>query len=56
MVNNFVDAGLKYKQYGVDKVSIQVLEQVLELKKEANFSNKGELIRIVQDGLDKLKE
>ncbi len=56
LVNNFVDAGLKYKQYGVDKISIQVLEQVLELKKEANFSNKGELIKIVQDGLDKLKE
>ncbi len=56
LVNSFVDAGLKYKQYGIDKISIQVLEQVLELKKEANFSNKGELIKIVQDGLDKLKE
>jgi len=56
LVNNFVDAGLKYKQYGVDKVSIQVLEQVLQIKKESNYSNKGELIKIVQDGLDKLKE
>ena len=55
LVNNFVDAGLKYKQYGVDKISIQVLEQVLELKKESKSTNKGELIKIVQDGLNKLK-
>jgi len=56
LVNNFVDAGLQYKQYGVDKISIQVLEQVLEIKKESNYSNKAELIKIIQDGLNKLKE
>jgi hypothetical protein len=56
LVNNFVDAGIKYKQYGVDKISIQVLEQVLGIKKESNYSNKAELIKIVQDGLDKLKK
>jgi len=56
LVNNFVDAGIKFKQYGVDKVSIQVLEQVLGIKKESKYSNKAELIKIVQDGLDKLKK
>ncbi len=56
LVNNFVNAGLQYKQYGVDKISIQVLEQVLEIKKESNSANKGELIKIVQDGLEKLKK
>lgn len=55
LVNNFVDAGIQYKQYGVDKVAIQVLEQVLQIKKESKYSNKGELIKIIQDGLDKLK-
>ncbi len=55
LVNNFVDAGIQYKQYGVDKVAIQVLEQVLQIKKESKYTNKGELIKIIQDGLDKLK-
>jgi len=56
LVNNFVDAGIKYKQYGVDKISIQVLEQVLGINQESNYSNKAELIKTVQEGLDKLKK
>ena len=55
LVDNFVDAGIKYKQYGVDKVSTQVLQQVLQAKKDSNFSNKEELIKIVQEGLKKLQ-
>lgn len=55
LVNSFVDAGLQYKQYGVDKVSIQVLQQVLQIKKDSKAANKEELINIVQEGLKKLQ-
>lgn len=55
LVNNFVETGLKYKQYGADKMANQVLQQVLSVKKESNFSNKDELIEIVQKGLLELK-
>ena len=55
LVDSFVQLGLQYKQYGADKIAIQVLQQVLALKNESNFTNKENLIKIVQEGLRKLQ-
>lgn len=55
LVDSFVKMGNQYKQYGADKMAIQVLQQVLTVKKESEFSNKEQLIKIVQDGLEALK-
>lgn len=53
LVDSFVDTGIQYKQYGADKMVVQVLQQVLSLKKESAYANKEKLIKIVQEGLDK---
>lgn len=55
LVNTFVQMGNQYKQYGADKMAIQVLQQVLAAKKELSSANKDILIKIVQDGLLKLQ-
>ena len=54
---NLVDSFLKiarYKSYGGDIAAKQALSVVLEGKKESTYDNKDALIKIVQDGLDKL--
>jgi aminopeptidase N len=55
LTDSFVKVGIKYKQYGADQMAKQVLNQVLDLKKASNYSNKAQLIKIVQDGLKKLE-
>ena len=55
LVDSFVQLGNQYKQYGADKVAVQVLSQVLEAKKASDYENKEELVRIVQDGLEQLQ-
>ncbi len=55
LVDSFVQLGNQYKQYGADKVAVQVLSQVMEAKKASDYENKEELVRIVQDGLDQLQ-
>ncbi len=54
LVDSFVQMGNRYKQYGADKMAIQVLQQVIAAKNELNTPNKEVLIKIVQDGLVKL--
>jgi len=54
LVDSFVDTGIQYKQYGADKMVVQVLQQVLAIKKESLYPNKETLIKIVQEGLEKL--
>lgn len=54
LVDSFVEIGQRYKQYGADKMAVQVLQQVLSLKNESDFANKDVLIKIVQDGLEEL--
>ena len=54
LVDSFVEFGIRYKQYGADKVTVQVLQQVLSLKKESSFVNKDILIKIVQGGLEEM--
>jgi aminopeptidase N len=55
LVDSFVQLGKQFKQYGADKIATQVLQQVLQIKKEGNFENKDILINIVQDGLNELQ-
>ncbi len=55
LVDSFVETGIQYKQYGADKMVIQVLQQVLSLKKESAYANKETLIKIVQEGLTKFE-
>lgn len=54
LVNSFVQIGIQYKQYGADTLSKQVLQQVLEVKKQSTFENKDKLIAIVNDGIERL--
>jgi len=55
LVDSFVQMGNQYKQYGADKVAVQVLQQVLATKNELNSPNKEALVKIVQDGLVELQ-
>ncbi len=55
LVDNFVEIGIKYKQYGADKMANQVLNQVLTAKKSSNSANKDTLVKIVEDGLNRIK-
>ena len=54
LVDSLVQIGKQYKVYGVDKIAIQVLQQIMEAKTLSTHANKDALIGIVQDGLDKL--
>ncbi|WP_377178963.1 M1 family aminopeptidase [Namhaeicola litoreus] len=54
LVDSFVDMGIKYKDYGADQMARQVLNQVLGVKQASQYSNKAEMIKIVEDGLAKL--
>jgi aminopeptidase N len=54
LTDSFVSVGIKYKQYGADQMAKQVLNQVLALKKSSKFSNRDQLVKIVEDGLKKL--
>lgn len=53
LVNSFLTIA-RYKSYGGDVAAKQALSVVLDGKKESTYANKDVLIKIVQDGLDKL--
>jgi len=56
LVNSLVQIGIQYKQYEFDRIlSIPYLQQILEAKKNSNYENKDNLIKIVEDGLTKLQ-
>ncbi len=55
LVNNFVEIGNKYKQYGADKMANQVLQQVLAAKNASSYANKETLIKIVEDGISRIE-
>ena len=54
LVDSFVEIGIKYKQYGADQMAKQVLNQVLTLKQSSPYSNKAEMVTIVEEGLKKI--
>ncbi|MDZ7612951.1 MAG: hypothetical protein U5K51_03970 [Flavobacteriaceae bacterium] len=45
----------RYKQYGADKMANQVLKTGLGLKQASDAPNKNQLIKIVEEGLAKIK-
>lgn len=55
LVDSFVETGKKYKQYGADKMMLQVLSQVQGMKQASNYPNKQKLVNIVQKGIDELQ-
>ena len=55
MVNDFVSKGKRYKKYGIDKINVQLLEQVLEVKIQQSSPYQKELIDIVKRGIDAIK-
>jgi len=54
LVDSFVDMGIKYKDFGADQMARQVLNQILGVKQASQYSNKTEMIKIVEEGLAKL--
>ena len=55
MVKDFVSKAIQFKKQGADGVIIQLLEQVLALKKVSKSDAKQTLISIVEKGLNELK-
>ena len=55
LVDSFVQLGVQYADYGFDQLAIQVLEQVLEVKKASTYANKDKLVQIVEEGLSRLQ-
>lgn len=55
LVDSFVQLGIKYKQYGSDKVAKQILGQIAAVKEASNYENKDTLIKIANDGLARLE-
>ena len=55
LVNDFVKTGIQYKQYGADKMIVQLLGQVKSLKSKLTSANKEQLIDVVNKGIEKLK-
>lgn len=56
LVDAFVQLGIQYKEYGADKIANQVLQQLLDAKKQSDFENKETLIKIVEDGMSRMSE
>jgi aminopeptidase N len=54
LVDSFVQTGKQYAQYGADRMALQVLQQVLSIKKESDYTNKEALIKIVQSGIEEM--
>ena len=55
LVDSFVQFGIQYRQYGMDQIASQFMQQVLEVKKASTAENRDSLIRIVEDGLSRLQ-
>ena len=55
LVDSFVDLGHQYNIYGADKLASQVLQQILEVKKQSDFENKETLVTIVEGAISRLE-
>lgn len=55
LVDKIVSMGVNEKQYGADKLAIQLLNQILSAKEVYNYANMEQLNKIVLDGLEALK-
>ncbi|MGV8946046.1 MAG: M1 family aminopeptidase [Lutibacter sp.] len=56
LTNDFVKLGLRYKKYNFDKMSVNMLNQLVQAQQQSKNSNKNELILILKTGMSKLIE
>ncbi|WP_196886183.1 M1 family metallopeptidase [Aureivirga sp. CE67] len=56
LVNKLVEIGKRYKQYGLDKIGIQLLRQMNDFQNKENHSNKAENVAIINKGIERLVE
>ena len=56
LTNDFVKLGLQYKKYNFDKMSVNMLNQLVYTQQQSKNSNKNELILILKTGISKLIE
>jgi aminopeptidase N len=56
LTNDFVKLGLKYKKYNFDKMSVNLINQLVMAQEQSKNSNKKELILILKTGIAKLIE
>lgn len=55
LADSFVHLGSQYNIYGADKLASQVLQQILEVKKQSDFENKEALVKIVEGAISRLE-
>ncbi len=55
MVDDFVSKGKQFKQYGADKMILQMLQQVVAAKEQLTSDNKQKLVELVKKGIAELK-
>jgi len=55
MIDSFVKTGLQFKSYGADKMMLQLMQKVIDLKTKAHLANETALLAIVNEGINKLK-
>jgi aminopeptidase N len=56
LTNDFVKLGLRYKKYNFDKMSVNMINQLVIAQEQSKNSNKKELILILKTGIAKLIE
>ncbi len=56
LVDDMVSKGKRYKKYGIDKMAINLMTQMISLQEETDNANKQDLILIVKKGLAELVE
>jgi len=56
LVSDMVSKGKRYKKYGVDKISIKMMNQMLKIQESTSNKNKEILVLIVKKGLSELIE
>lgn len=56
LTNDFVKLGLRYKKDNFDKMSVNILNQLVYAQQQSKNSNKNELILILKTGISKLIE
>jgi aminopeptidase N len=55
LVDSFVKLGEQFNVYGASKLAKQVLQQILAVKMDSDYDNKGALVKIVENGISRLE-
>ncbi|WP_196892793.1 M1 family aminopeptidase [Aureivirga marina] len=54
LVNKLVSVGNRYRQYGMDRISIQLLRQMNQFQNDSSNSAKEENIKIINKGIERI--